>query len=156
VGRPHGLDGSFRVVGARSALLRPGVALTIAERNYEVARVSGHDARPVARLEGVDDRTAAESLHGEDLLVAREDVPPLEPGEWWAEDLVGCDVTDGGRAVGVVRRLVALPSCEALEIERPAGGELLVPMVADAVRAVDVDARRIDVRLAFVEPDEAG
>ena len=30
------------------------------------------------------------------------------------------------------------------------GGELLVPMVRDAVRSVDVGARRIDVDLAFL------
>jgi 16S rRNA processing protein RimM len=153
VGRPHGLDGSFRVVGARPELLRPGAALTVGERAYKVARLAGDDARPVVRLEGITDRAAAESLRGQDLLVARQDAPPLEAGEWWAEDLVGCDVTDGARAVGVVRRLVALPSCEALEVERPDGAELLVPMVADAVRAVDVEAGRIDVRLEFLGVD---
>lgn len=152
VGRPHGLDGSFRVVDARPELLRPGAALIVADRTYKVARLAGSDTRPVVRLEGVADRSGAEALRGEALLTAQEDAPPLEPGEWWAEELVGCQVTDGARPVGVVRRLVALPSCEALEVERPKGGELLVPMVADAVRAVDVQAGRIDVSLAFLEP----
>ncbi|MEA2300663.1 MAG: hypothetical protein QOE44_1198, partial [Solirubrobacteraceae bacterium] len=32
----------------------------------------------------------------------------------------------------------------------PDGSELLVPMVRDAVRRVDVDARVIDVNLAFL------
>jgi hypothetical protein len=49
-----------------------------------------------------------------------------------------------------VRALRALPSCEVLEVARVAGGELLVPLVADAVRRVDVAARRIDVDLAFL------
>jgi 16S rRNA processing protein RimM len=46
--------------------------------------------------------------------------------------------------------MLPLPSCEALEVVREAGGELLVPMVRDAVRSVDVVARRIDVDLAFL------
>jgi 16S rRNA processing protein RimM len=154
VGRPHGLDGSFHVRRARPELLRPGAVLSVAGRAARVARLAGSDARPVLRLEGVTDRATAQALHGQPLLVAHQDAPLLEPGEWWAEELVGCRVTDGSRAVGVVRRLVALPSCEALEVERPEGGELLVPMVADAVRAVDVEARRIDVRLAFLEPGD--
>ena len=37
-----------------------------------------------------------------------------------------------------------------LEVEREGGGELLVPLVRDAVRSVDVAARRIDVDLAFL------
>jgi ribosomal 30S subunit maturation factor RimM len=46
--------------------------------------------------------------------------------------------------------MLPLPSCEALEVARDGGGDLLVPMVSDAVRAVDVGARRIDVDLAFL------
>ena len=61
-------------------------------------------------------------------------------------------MVDRQRPVGVVRRLVALPSCEALEVERPDGPQLLVPLVADAVRDVDVEGRRIDVSLGFVDP----
>jgi 16S rRNA processing protein RimM len=38
-----------------------------------------------------------------------------------------------------------------LEVERTGGaGDLLVPLVGDAVRAVDVEARSIDVDLAFL------
>jgi 16S rRNA processing protein RimM len=60
-------------------------------------------------------------------------------------------VSDGERVVGTVRRLVPLPSCEALEVTRADGGDdLLVPLVRDAVRSVDVAARRVDVDLAFL------
>ena len=58
---------------------------------------------------------------------------------------------DGERRVGEVRRMLPLPSCEALEVARDDGGDLLVPMVRDAIRSVDVAARRIDVDLGFVE-----
>ncbi len=47
--------------------------------------------------------------------------------------------------------MLPLPSCEALEVVRDdGGGELLVPMVRDAIRSVDVAARRIDVDLSFL------
>jgi 16S rRNA processing protein RimM len=59
-------------------------------------------------------------------------------------------VVDGERHVGEVRRMLPLPSCEALEVTLAEGGELLVPMVRDAIRSVDVDARRIDVDLSFL------
>ncbi len=57
---------------------------------------------------------------------------------------------DSGRVVGTVRRLIELPSCEVLEVERAGGGELLVPLVTDAVRAVDLERRTIDVDLRFL------
>jgi 16S rRNA processing protein RimM len=85
------------------------------------------------------------------MLVTRDLAPDLEPEEWWAEELVGCSVHDADRPVGTVARLLALPSCEVLEVARDGGaGELLVPLVSDAVRDVDVEGRSIDVDLRFL------
>jgi 16S rRNA processing protein RimM len=149
VGRPHGLDGSFHVVDGRPALLA-SARVTLAGRALRVQRRAGTDARPILRLEGVGDRAAAEALRGADLLVARADAPVLGAEEWYAEDLEGCVVADGPRELGRVRRLVPLPSCEALEVARPGEPDLLVPLVRDAVRAVDVGARRIEVDSGFL------
>ncbi|HEX3316675.1 MAG TPA: ribosome maturation factor RimM [Solirubrobacteraceae bacterium] len=149
VGRPHGLDGSFHVVDGRPALLA-SARVTLSGRALRVQRRAGTDARPILRLEGVGDRAAAEALRGADLLVARADAPVLGAEEWYAEDLEGCVVADGPRELGRVRRLVPLPSCEALEVARPGEPDLLVPLVRDAVRAVDVGARRIEVDSGFL------
>jgi 16S rRNA processing protein RimM len=145
VGRPHGLDGSFHVTQARPALLG-APSLTIEQRTVRVLRRAGTDERPILRLEGVTDRAAAEALRGEELLVPRTEAPVLGEDEWYAEDLEGCVVVDGSRELGVVTRLVPLPSCEALEV----GDGLLVPLVADAVRSVDIERRRIEVDAAFL------
>jgi 16S rRNA processing protein RimM len=152
VGRPHGLDGSFHVRHARPQLLQEGVLVSVEGRAARIVRRAGMSGRPIVRLEGCEQREQALRLRGASLLVARERAPRLGPDEWWAEDLEGCRVVDDQRPVGVVRRLVGLPSCEALEVERHDGGRLLVPLVADAVRRVDVERGRIDVRLRFLEP----
>jgi 16S rRNA processing protein RimM len=151
VGRPHGLDGSFHVVQPRAELLREGAELTVAGEARAVVRRAGTDARPIVRLAGCTDRGAAEALRGEELRVPAGAAPVLGEDEWWPEQLEGCRVEDAGRPVGVVRGVRTLPSCDVLEVEREGGGELLVPLVRDAVRSVDVGARRIDVDLAFLE-----
>ena len=74
-----------------------------------------------------------------DLLVAALAAPPLGEDECWAEDLEGCAVTDGDRAVGRVRRLVALPSCDVLEVERDGGGR---PAGPDGARRDPLGRRR--------------
>jgi 16S rRNA processing protein RimM len=154
VGRAHGLDGSFYVTMPNAELLELGSELLLGGARRLVVRRAGTDRRPIIRLEGCEDRTAAEALRGQDLAVAPENVPELPEGEWWADQLEGCRVHDAGRPVGVVRRLLALPSCEVLEVDRDGGGELLVPMVSDAVRNVDIEAREVEVDLHFlgVEP----
>jgi 16S rRNA processing protein RimM len=150
VGRPHGLDGSFHVTQPNVQLLTNVETVMIDDQELDVTRRAGTPSRLILRLDGHEDRAAAERLRGKDMLVARAQAPELGPDEWWEADLVGCSVHDGDRPVGTVRRLVELPSCEVLEVERPQGGELLVPLVTDAVREVDLERRTIDVDLRFL------
>ncbi len=151
VGRAHGLDGSFYVLDPSPQLLAVGSRVKIGEREVTIVRRAGTDRRPIVRLEGHSDRGAAEQLRGAEMLAARLDAPELEPDEWWADELEGCSVHDGSTQVGTVRRLLALPSCEVLEVERGDGrGELLVPLVTDAVREVDLERGAIDVDLEFL------
>ena len=150
VGRPHGLDGSFVVTRPRPPLLVHGAALRIGDDEREIVRRAGTDDKPIVRLEGIEAREAAEVLRGQELLVARSAAPALDDDQYWPEDLEGCAVTDGDRAVGVVRAMIGYPSVDVLEVERADADVLLVPMVRDAVRSVDVAAKRIDVSLAFM------
>ncbi len=126
-------------------------------------RRAGTDERPIVRVRGIESREAAERVRGMELRVQRADAPSLGEGEWWAGDLEGCEVVDGERVVGVVSRLLELPSCEALEVRSVAEAEnapvpgrrvpdgILIPLVRDAIRKVDVANRRIDVDMSFVE-----
>jgi 16S rRNA processing protein RimM len=109
-----------------------------------IERLAGTRDKPIIRLDGCTSREDAEALRGGMLEVP---APPLEADEYRASDLAGCVVVDGERRIGVVSRMVALPSCEALEV-----GDLLIPMVRDAIRSIDVEGRRIDVDMGFVEP----
>jgi 16S rRNA processing protein RimM len=142
------------VTRARGALLVLGATVRIGGSEVEITRRGGTDGRPIVRLSGCDDREAAALLRGQELMVPRGAAPPLEEDEWWAEDLEGCSVHDAGRSVGTVARLLALPSCEVLEVVRSDHeNPLLVPLVRDAVRSVDIEHRAIDVDLAFLGED---
>jgi 16S rRNA processing protein RimM len=156
VGRGHGLDGSFHVTQPRARLLVLGGTVVIGGVAYEVVRRDGTDARPILRLDGVATRETLDALRGAELWVRREAAPPLGEDEYYAEDLAGCLVVDGEREIGTVKRMLPYPSCELLEVERAGGGpakDLLVPLINDAVRDIDLVARRIDVDTAFLGED---
>jgi 16S rRNA processing protein RimM len=146
VGRPHGLDGSFHVTRPVPELLARGTVVHLGSSARAIERRAGTDDVPIVRLAGCASREDAEALRGRALLVAEADAPALGEGEYWAHELAGCRVVDGAVDVGVVSRMVALPSCEALEV-----GDRLIPLVRDAVRSIDRDARVIDVDLGFVD-----
>jgi 16S rRNA processing protein RimM len=143
IGRPHGLDGSFKVTRPRPELLRLGAKVRVSGSEAEVVRLSGTQELPIVRLTGIGTREQVEALRGADLLCPRAEAPELGPDEWFAEDLEGCRVVDREQPVGVVRALVGLPSVEVLEVERAGAADLLVPMVRDAIRGVDVAGRVI-------------
>jgi 16S rRNA processing protein RimM len=154
VGRPHGLDGSFHVIQPTPQLLDEGASVVIGTESRRITRRAGADSRPIIAIEGCQDREAVQALVGQELLVARDEAPDLDADEWWAEELEGCSVRDGEHVVGTVRRLMALPSVDVLEVELADGGEnLLVPLVSDAVRSVDVETRVIQVDLQFLGRD---
>jgi 16S rRNA processing protein RimM len=145
VGKPHGRDGSF-YVDEPSHPLPAGLPVTIAGRDERIARRAGTDERPLLRLAGVTAREQLGELRGEAIMLPLA-AAPLEPGEWLSEDLVGCEIP----GIGAVRRVVSAPSCDVLEVG-PEG--VLVPFIADAVKKVDVDARRIDVDRDFLGLEE--
>jgi 16S rRNA processing protein RimM len=151
VGRPHGLDGSFYVTQPKPDLLVLGLDVWIDGDRRLITRRAGFDRGLILGLEGCEDRADARALGGRELLVRRDRAPELDAEEWWAEDLEGCAVHDAQREIGVVKRLLALPSCDVLEVTRAEGGpELLVPLIKDAVRRVDVDRREIEIDLRFL------
>ena len=152
VGRAHGLDGSFYVTGAIGRLLTLGAEVSVAGREAQIVRRAGTEQRPIVRLDGIDDRAGAEALRGAELSMPRGELPPLGEGEWWAHELEGCTVADGAHEIGVVERLLELPSCEVLEVRRSdAEGTLLVPLVKDAIRRIAPQLRRIEIDLGFLE-----
>lgn len=150
VGRAHGLDGSFYVTQPTVALLQEGTPMTLDGHLARITRRAGTEQRPILRLEGIDSREQVQALRGQPLQASPEHTPKLGPDEYWSHELEGCEVLDGERTVGVVTRLLTLPSCEVLEVKASDGHELLVPMVQAAIRAVEVGARRIQIDLGFL------
>ena len=140
VGRAHGLDGSFYLTHV-SEPLEVGSEVVVGGRSVRIERVAGTRERPILRLGGVEDRTAAEALRGEPLLVAAGE---LEDDEYLAADLVGCEIP----GVGVVRRVIPAPSCDLIDVGEDA---ILIPFVSDAIVRVDTDARAIEVNMDFLD-----
>ena len=147
VGRPHGLDGSFHVT-------RPQRAPAGARRAPRRSAASGarscaaraRTRRPIVRLDGrrgprrPPRRCAARSSSWPAASCRRS-----SEGEWWAHELEGCTVLRR-RAQrvgdGATADRAALVRGARGARRATAASTLLVPMVTDAVRAVDVEARR--------------
>lgn len=100
----------------------------------------------IARIDGVDDRNAAEALKGARLFVERDRLPKARRGEVYIADLIGLPAIDlAGAAVGHVSRVLNYGAGDVLEIERPGRDALLLPFSDRMVPEVDVAAGRVVV-----------
>ena len=109
----------------------------------------------IARLEGVDDRDAAEALRGTQLFVPRGRLPETEEDEFLYSDLVGlrAEAVDGS-VLGTVRGIADFGAGEVLDI-----GVFMVPFTRASVPVVDIAGGRVVVvppQYAPDEKDEAG
>lgn len=110
----------------------------------------------VARLQGVDDRNAAEALKGIALYIERERLPAAADGEFYHADLIGLAAVDGdGKPLGEIVAVQNYGAGDLLEI-RLAGSSRteLVPFTDAAVPEVDIAACRVVVILPSEAHDE--
>ena len=56
----------------------------------------------IAKISGIDDRNAAETLRGTELFIERSALPDLKEDEFYQADLIGFDVVRNGTKIGVV------------------------------------------------------
>ena len=101
----------------------------------------------VARIEGVNDRNAAEALTNLRLFVSRDRLPPAQEGEYYHHDLIGLSaVTVDGAPFGKVVAVENYGAGDILEIAPAGGGEtILIPFNDDFAPQVDFAAGRIVV-----------
>lgn len=147
IGKPHGTSGEVYVIRISDdpARFAPGSRLLHANGEHlTVAAARAHRDRFLVRFQGYDDRNSAERLRGA-LYVLEEDLRTLAEGEFWAHDLVGCEVVDeGGTSFGTVEEILENPAHDLLRIAGPRGSVLL-PVVKEFVLEIDPAARRIRI-----------
>ena len=154
----HGLRGAIRVRilgdGPANLLRMPQVALRDEghEGKAQVFEVS--DARPGTRgqvrmtLVGVADRDAADALKGRVVMGDVAHLEPLEPGEFYWHQLIGCRVEGhDGTQIGTVRELLETGANDVLVVEGVAGRRVLLPAAGPLLRQVDIARRRIVIEV---------
>ena len=148
----HGIRGLLRVhaYNPDSEQLEVDGTVTLehgsAGGRYRIESVTRHGRGLLVALEGVTDRTGAERLHGARLLVDRAALPVLATGEFYHHEVVGAEVVaEDGRSVGTVTRTMST-GLNDVWIVRNATREHLIPVIADVVVDIDLEARRIVIR----------
>ena len=114
------------------------------QTHYSVEAIQGHGKALVAKLVGIDDRDAAYALRGQEISVAKSDLPPPEENEFYWSDLIGLKVVNRqGAELGTVDSLMESGANDLLVVK--GAREHLIPFVAAFVGEVNVTAGTIEV-----------
>jgi 16S rRNA processing protein RimM len=156
VRKPHGIRGEVRVeiltdyperIVQRDHLYLAHAHSPDEVDKYPLEAVRPHKGILLIKLEGVDDRDAAEELRGMLVQVPFEEAVPLEEGEYYYFQLIGMDVeTESGEWLGRVADVVEAGAHDVYLVRGPRG-EVLLPAVEDVILELDIEAEKMVVHL---------
>jgi 16S rRNA processing protein RimM len=152
IARPHGIRGRVvvnpetdfveRRFAAGATLWTGGAGR---EEMLTIASFRLQGGRPVVGFAGFDRIEDVERIAGQELRILEEDLQPLEPGQFYHHQLVGCRVeTVDGTAVGQVARVEGGAGGSRLVVAGPRG-EVLVPLAEEICVEIDAAGRRIRI-----------
>ncbi|MDO8433100.1 MAG: ribosome maturation factor RimM [Candidatus Binatus sp.] len=96
-------------------------------------------------IEGIADANAADEMKGAIAMLAPEDVPPPAPGEFYYYQAIGCEVfLVDGSSIGKIEEVFS-NGAQDIWVVRHGDREILIPVIADVVKAMDFDARRVTI-----------
>ncbi len=159
VGKPHGLNGEVKVVpdtedpsrlegikelfvGESAETAKPFGLARIRFQPYKSSTTILLDFQDIDTIDGV------RPLRGLNVYARESDLPELDEGEWYLDDLAGMSVRlEDGQTLGEVIEVLDLPGHPILVIQRQSGSETMIPAVEEFVVSVDPEQAVIVVRL---------
>jgi 16S rRNA processing protein RimM len=126
----------------------PGAELLAGDRPLRIGSARFVKKLPILKLDGIEDRDAAEALRGLSLCMDARALQPLPEGEWYVRDLIGCAVYDEANSnLGVIADVIQNGAQDLYEIATPDGRTFLLPAVEAFVLRVDITAKRVTARV---------
>ena len=118
-------------------------------QRMEIESVWVYRGRVIFKFRGIDTISDAERLRGKEVRIPRAGRLPLERGEFYQSDLVGCEVIEraSGSPLGRVKGWQEAGGPALLVVEGMAGEEILIPFASSICVEIDVEARQIRVEL---------
>ena len=145
VTRTHGLKGELKFfpTDQEDLAVQNDQQILLGEATFKIKSVRGAKSPFIIKFEGVDSIEAAQSLAGQEVLVAREDFESLPEGEYYRFEIEGLKVFDDtGKYYGVIEDIIETGSNDVYVV-RENDKEWLIPMIDSVVQSIDLEQGKL-------------
>lgn len=152
VGRAHGIRGELALVWQGEQNPFPGLELLLelpggGRKKFRVLSSRMHKGMPLATLEGLSDRSMAETLKGAKIYVEADQLNAPADDETWLAELIGMEVClEDGALLGRLDHVEFPAGREIWAIIDEKGREILFPAQPCFLAGVDQEQGRVFIR----------
>lgn len=120
----------------------------IGGKKFNIERSRFHKTCEIVAVEGINNINDAELLKNKIVTIEREVLGDLPEGTYYIADIIGLEVkTTDGVLLGKVSQVIGTGSNDVYEVERKGKKPVLLPVIDDVVKQVDIDGGCITVSL---------
>jgi len=153
---PHGIQGAVKVYSYAESfsIYKTGITLIIKNpddstvENYSIKWAAPHSRFVLLLLEGIDSRVSADKLKGFELFIKKSDLPQLEEGTYYWNDIIGLSVySSDDEYIGSVESIIQTGANDIYVVKDEKNKEILIPAIESVVSDVDIIQKRMKVNL---------
>lgn len=144
----HGVHGECKVFPTTDDMTRfkKLKKVFINDQEMKISSVKFFKNMVICKFEGVETPEDVQKLRGKDIMINREDAVPLEEGEYYIADLIGCDViSDSGDKLGVCEDIVPTGANQVMQVKGKK--DFLVPYIKQCILDVNLEKKQITIHV---------
>ena len=151
IGKARGLDGTLKIIPLTDFEGRFDnlTEIEVGGKMFQVEKVQHIGGEIFIKFENVDSREVAKNLTNKFLTVSRADAAPLDDGEFYTFDIIGCEVFDGEKNFGTVQNVLKTGSNDVFQVLGET--EILIPALKSVIKKIDVANKKIVVDSSKLE-----
>lgn len=116
-------------------------------KKYNIKRTRFHKNCEIVAVEGIDNINEAELLKNKIVTVPREDLGELPEGTYYIADLIGLEVRTDEKVLGRIFDVISTGSNDVYHVKREGKKDVLIPVIDDVVKKVNIDEGYVFVTL---------
>lgn len=150
----HGIKGEVKINPSTdfNSRFNPGeiVYLPIKDRELEltIKKSRSHKQQLLVQFEGYESIQQVEEWKGSHLYIKSSQQKQLKENEYYYHEIIGCEmVTTEGMRLGEITSILAPGANDVWVVQDEKDQEYLIPYIADVVKKVDVQNKKVTIEL---------